>query len=97
MATYIALCSWTQKGIEAVKESPKRFAAAKKAFSAAGARIKDAYLTMGKHDFVIVVEAPDDETMAKAALTVATGGAVRTRTMRAFTEKEYQGIIGSLP
>ena len=44
MATYIILTKWTQKGIEAVKESPDRLDAAKRAFQAAGAELKEFYL-----------------------------------------------------
>lgn len=36
MPAYIVLGSWTQKGIENVKQSPARLDAAKKAFAAAG-------------------------------------------------------------
>ena len=97
MATYIALCNWTQQGIEAVKDSPKRLAAARKAFKDGGAKLKDFYLTMGAYDFVVVAEAPDDDSMARAALSVAATGAIRTTTMRAFPEKDYRAIIASLP
>jgi uncharacterized protein with GYD domain len=97
MATYIVLTNWTQKGIENVKESPERLDAAKKAFQAAGAELKEFYLVMGKYDMVVVAEAPDDETIAKVALTIGSGGALRTETLRAFTEEEYRNIITALP
>ena len=97
MPTYISLINYTQKGAENLKESPDRLEAAKKAFQAMGAEVKKFYLVMGRYDMVVVSEAPDDETAAKMALTVASGGAVRTETLRAFTEKEYQKIIAALP
>lgn len=79
-----------------MKNSPARLDAARKAFKAAGAELKQFYLTMGRYDFVIVTEAPNDETAAKAALTVGTSGNVRTETLRAFTEDEYRKLLGSL-
>jgi uncharacterized protein with GYD domain len=97
MATYIVLNSWTQRGIEQVKESPARLDAAKQAAQAMGAEIKAFYLVMGRYDMVIVAEAPDDETVAKLALATGAQGTVRTETLRAFTEEEYRTIIGSLP
>jgi len=97
MATYIVLNSWTQRGIEQVKESPARLDAAKQAAQAMGAEIKAFYLVMGRYDMVIVAEAPDDETVAKLALATGAQGTVRTETLRAFTEDEYRKIIGSLP
>ena len=97
MAIYISLCNWTDQGVANVKDSPKRLADARKVWKSAGAKLKDFYLTMGEYDFVIVSEAPDDETMARIALTAASAGAVRTKTLRAFPEKDYNAIIGSLP
>lgn len=44
----------------------------------------------------VVREAPDDETVAKLALTIGSGGAVRTETLRAFTEDEYSQIVAAL-
>jgi uncharacterized protein with GYD domain len=97
MATYITLVNYTQEGIEKIKESPNRLDAAKQAFQAMGAEIKAFYLVMGRYDIVLILEAPNDETVAKVALTLGGAGAVRTETFRAFTEKEYRGIIASLP
>ncbi len=97
MATYITLVNFTQKGIEKIKESPNRLDAAKKAFQAMGAEVKDFFLVMGRYDIVLISKAPNDETVAKVALALGGAGAVRTETFRAFTEKEYRDIIASLP
>ena len=51
---------------------------------------------LGRYDMVVVGEAPDDETVAKLALAIGSGGAVRTETLRAFTEDEYRQIIAAL-
>ena len=97
MATYIILCSYTQKGIENIKESPARLDGAKKAFQAMGAELKEFYLVVGRYDMVVVADVPDDETVAKLALAIGAGGAIRTETLRAFNEDEYRKIISALP
>ena len=97
MATYISLIQYTQQGLAAIKESPKRLDAARKAFEQAGAKIKEFYLVMGKYDIVIIAEAPNDETITKTSLLLASKGNIRTRTSRAFTEPEYRKLIDSLP
>jgi uncharacterized protein with GYD domain len=97
MPTYISLISWTQQGIENVKQSPDRLEAAKKAYKAVGAELKEFYLVMGQYDMVVIGEVPDDETVAKLALMIGSSGAIRTETFRAFTEDEYRGIIAALP
>ncbi|MHC4228569.1 MAG: GYD domain-containing protein [Planctomycetota bacterium] len=97
MPTYITLARWTQTGIKNVKESPNRLDAAKNAFQEAGAELKEFYLTMGQYDMVAIGEAPDDETLAKLNLALGSTGAIRTETLRAFTEEEYRKIIAAMP
>jgi uncharacterized protein with GYD domain len=97
MVTYIILVSYTEQGIRDIKESPARLEAAKDAFLAVGAQLKEFYLVTGQYDIVALVEAPDDETMAELALSLGSKGNVRTETLRAFTEEEYRKIILALP
>jgi uncharacterized protein with GYD domain len=97
MATYIILLHYTQQGVQNIKESPARLDAAKKAFRAMGAELKQWYLVMGQYDAVVVSEAPDDETAAKLALAIGSLGSIRTETLRAFTEDEYRKLIAALP
>ena len=96
MSTYISLCNWTQQGFEQVKDSPARLDDARKAFKDMGAELKQFYLTTGRYDMVVLTEAPDEATAAKAMLTVGKTGRVRSETFRAFTEDEYRKLIGSL-
>ncbi len=97
MATYITFISYTQKGVENMKESPARLEAAKELFKSMGAELKAFYLTMGRYDAVVISEGPNDETATKLAITIGSMGAVRTETMRAFPENEYKQIIKGLP
>jgi uncharacterized protein with GYD domain len=96
MPTYITLINWTGEGVKKVKDSPKRLEAAKKLFKAAGGNLKSFYLVMGQYDIVVVSEAPNDEAASRISLSVASRGAVRTQTLRAFTESEYKRIIRSV-
>ena len=97
MPTYITLAQFTQKGIENIKQSPARLDAAKKAFKAMGAELKEFYLVSGKYDLVVIAEAPDYETVGKLALSIGAQGSIRTETLCAFTEDEYRKIIDALP
>jgi uncharacterized protein with GYD domain len=96
MATYISLIRFTSKGIEDIKDSPGRLDAAKQGYLAMGGELKHFYLTMGQYDAVVIGEAPDEETAVKLALAIGSVGAIRTETLRAFTEEEYRHIIASL-
>ena len=97
MPTYISLLNFTRKGIENIKESPRRLEAAKEAFQAFGGEFKAFYLVMGRYDMVLIGEAPDDEAAAKVALAMGSRGAIKTESFRAFDESEYRKIIGALP
>ena len=96
MPTYISFLKFTQQGAQNIKDSPKRLDAARKAYQAAGAKLKDFYLIMGRYDAVVIAEVPDEATVAKLAMAVGALGNVRTETMRAFTEDEYRKIVASL-
>jgi uncharacterized protein with GYD domain len=97
MATYLIFSSWTQQGIQSAKEAPARLDAAKQAAKAAGGEIKATYLVTGEYDLVNVVEAPNDETLARLLIVTGMQGNLRTKTVRAFTEDEFRRIIASLP
>ena len=97
MAKYITLVNYTQKGIENIKESPRRLEAAKETFQAFGAEMQQFYLALGRYDIVIISEAPNEEAVAKAALTIGSRGAVTTETFRVFNEDEYRNLVGAIP
>lgn len=96
MPTYIAMLKWTPQGLQSVKQSPSRLDAARKGFESAGVKMKDFYMVTGKHDMIVIIEAPDDTTVAKALLNTVSQGSVVSETCRAFTEDEYRKIIGGL-
>jgi len=96
MPSYIVLLKWTAQGIANVNESPKRLDTGRKEFKKLGVKIKDTYLTMGRYDLVCLVEAPDDESFAKAMLMLGSQGNVQTETLKAFSEAEYRKIVGGI-
>ncbi|HYU19650.1 MAG TPA: GYD domain-containing protein [Chloroflexota bacterium] len=96
MPTYLLLTNWTDQGIRAVKQSPDRVRRAEELFEQLGAKLTAFYLTMGAYDQAAIVEAPDDETMARVALTLGSQGNVRTTTLKAFPRDEFEKLVRSL-
>lgn len=96
MPTYIALCNWTDRGAQQVKESPSRVDMARKALVEMGGEFRSLYMTLGDYDLVLTYEAPDDAVAARFMLVLGQLGTVRTRTMKAFPEAAYREIIHSL-
>jgi len=97
MAKYISLVKYTGKGIENVKQSPSRFDDFKKLCESMGAKVDGFYLTMGRCDMLLILDAPDSATVAKIILATSSRGAVSTETMQAFSEAEYRKIISEVP
>ena len=97
MPTYMTLVKFTQKGIENIKDSPLRLEKVKAAMKAAGGEMKAFYLTLGHYDMVVIGEAPNDEAYATTLLAISAAGAVRSETLRAFSEDEYKKIIAAIP
>jgi len=96
MTTYIMLANWTDQGMRQVKDSPKRFDIAKGMLKEMGGDLKSIHLTMGAYDLIMVFEAPDDAIAARFAMLLGKQGNVRTTTLKAFPERAYREIIGSL-
>lgn len=97
MSKFISLVKYTSKGIENIKDSPSRLDAVKKLCKYMGAKVDAFYLTMGRYDIILVVDAPDPETAAKVILSITSKGSVSTETLHAFTEEEYRKIISEIP
>jgi uncharacterized protein with GYD domain len=97
MPRYVTLINWTEQGIAGFKDTVDRYEAAQQQFERLGVEFVDVYWTLGDHDIVSVIEAPDDESLTAALLSLGAGGNVRTKTMRAFSRDEMRGVIDKAP
>ena len=93
MATYVALVDWTDQGVRGFRNSVDRYEAAQSQMRSVDVEFTNIYWTLGGHDMVSFVEAPDDQSLAAAMLMVAGQGNVRTTTLRAFSAEEMRGVI----
>jgi len=93
MARYVVLIDWTEQGVANFQETVNRYESAQEQFQELGLTFQDVYWTLGEHDIVTLVDAPDDESLAAALLRLGSQGNVRTHTMRAFTQDEMRGVI----
>ena len=97
MVTYVALFNFTEKGLNAVKDTTKRATAVREAAKKAGVTIRELVWTMGKYDVVGVLEAKDEETIAAFILSIGVQGNVRSHSLRAYTASEMDAILAKLP
>jgi uncharacterized protein with GYD domain len=97
MPTYIALFQFTQQGAQHIKDLPNRVEKNRESMQRLGVELKSWHVTMGEYDVVAVVDAPNDEAVAKLALSICQQGNARSQTMRAFSLEEFKKISAALP
>lgn len=96
MFTYIGLMRFTDKGIQAIKDTTKRAAAAKELAKKNGVNMREIFWTMGKYDLVCVLESEDEQALAAFNLAIAMQGNVRSQSMRAYPSNEMNKILAKL-
>ena len=97
MPMFIMSLGWTDQGVRAVKDAPKRSQAARDLAKKVGVELKQVYLTSGEHDILVIAEAPLGDHVTKFALALSSLGNVRTCTSRAWAEPEWAKLISELP
>lgn len=93
MATYILLTNLTDEGAKTLKKNPERIREVNKELEALGAKVIAQYAVLGPYDFVNVVEAPDNQTIARVSIELSSRGAIRITTLAALSVDE---LISSL-
>jgi len=75
-------------GWQTVRENPDRITQVREEVESLGLQVKAQYALMGQYDFLNIIEAPDERTMAKAAIMLAARGTMRTTTLQAIDVDE---------
>jgi uncharacterized protein with GYD domain len=93
MPMYIVLGRFTDEGARDIKGILQGFEENRARGEQMGLKPHAIYITQGQYDFVVVVEAPDDQTMLKQSFGVATAGRSRSETLRAYTLDEVRQLV----
>jgi uncharacterized protein with GYD domain len=97
MPVYVTLLNWTDQGIRNVREAMQRVdSGAQVAEQKYGVRLKEIYWTVGPYDYVVLWEAPDEQSMSAFMLELGSLGNVRSTTLRAYDRDEMGGILERL-
>ena len=84
MSTYIILSNLTDEGAQTIKKNPGRIKEVNKEFEDLGVKVTSQYALLGPYDFLNLVEAPDNETIARVAAELSSRGGVKVMTMAAI-------------
>jgi uncharacterized protein with GYD domain len=89
VALYIMLSTLTDDGLETLGERPGRIKEVNQEIEAYGARVVQQWATLGPYDFVNIVEAPDNETVARVSVALGSRGTVKFLTMPAIDIDDF--------
>ena len=89
MPIYIMLTTLTEEGRKTVKSNPERIKEVNKEVEAMGVKILAQYVTLGQYDFINILEAPNNETIAKVATELGSRGTLITNTLAALTLDDF--------
>ncbi len=89
MPLYIMMTNLTDEGRKTVKTNPQRIKEVNKEVEAMGVKILAQYVTLGMYDFINVLEAPNNETIAKMATEIGSRGTLQTNTLAALTLDDF--------
>ena len=89
MATYILLSSLTDDGRKTIKGRPERIEEVNKEIESMGAKVVDQYAVLGHYDFISIVEAVDNETIARISVELGARGTIQIMTMPALRIPDF--------
>ena len=89
MPTYVMLTTLTPEGVQTLKNNPSRILEVNKEVEQLGAEVKAQWAVLGQYDFVNVVEAPDEQTMARVSLELGSRGTAKYETLAAIPVDDF--------
>ena len=93
MPTYIMLTRLTSDGVKTIKDNPARVQEVNKEVEQLGVKVVSQWATLGEYDFVTVVDAPDEKTMAKLSIEMGSRGSVMNETLTAIDAEEFTASL----
>ncbi len=89
MPTFIMLSTLTPEGVQTVKNNPQRIREVNREVEQLGATVKEQWAVLGRFDFVSIVEAPDDSTMARVSLELGSRGTGHFESLSAIPVDDF--------
>jgi len=94
MPKFVMLSTIGPDGFATLRENPQRLKAVNQDVEAMGVKVLDQYVIFGQWDFITILDAPDDVTMARVATTLAARGTLKTTTLKAIEVDDYIDGMG---
>ncbi|HWH44725.1 MAG TPA: GYD domain-containing protein [Thermoleophilaceae bacterium] len=89
MPTYVMLSKLTPEGVQTLKNNPNRIREVNTEIQQLGAEVKAQWAVLGRFDFVNVIEAPDEGTIARVSLELGSRGTAQYETLTAIPIDDF--------
>ena len=89
MPTFVMLTTLSPEGVQTVKNNPNRIREVNKEIESLGATVTAQWATLGRFDFVNIVEAPDEATMARVSMELGSRGTARYESLSAIPIDDF--------
>ena len=89
MPTYVMLSTLTPEGVQTIKNNPSRIREVNTEVEQLGAKVVAQWAVLGRFDFVNIVEAPDEATMARVSLELGGRGTARYESLVAIPVEDF--------
>ena len=93
MPTYILCSSLTAEGGQTLHTTPDRMIEVNREITEFGCKLVGQYATLGIYDFVTIIEAPDNETIAHLSIDLSSRGTVKIMTLPAIPVSDLVGKL----
>jgi uncharacterized protein with GYD domain len=93
MATFVMLTNLTPEGVQTLKSNPKRVQEVNKEVEQLGVTVKEQWATLGQYDFITIIEAPDEKTMAKVSVELGSRGTMKSQSLPAIPIEELASVL----
>jgi uncharacterized protein with GYD domain len=89
MATYVLLSKLTDEGAETITSKPERIREVNQELAKLGVRVREQYALLGPYDFINIVDAPDNTTIARVSALLSARGSVQITTLPAVPLDDF--------
>ncbi len=93
MPTYILLTTLNAEGVQTIRNNPERIHEVTREVEALGAKVVGQWATMGRYDFINVIDAPDEATMLRISVELGSRGTGRYETLPAVPVDQFVTLL----
>ncbi|HOV91044.1 MAG TPA: GYD domain-containing protein [Syntrophorhabdaceae bacterium] len=89
MPIYIMISTLTDEGRKTIKKHPERIEEVNREIENMGAKVLAQYAILGQYDFITILDAPNNEAIAKISIEMGSRGTVQIVTLPAIPVEEF--------